>query len=580
MDTMSDDIETTEDASPGLVKSGWTSPRERDVAMTFLAQVSAIYSTNGECSALLDKLVDAGEFRSVVEYEVPTGISLEDYIGARQIQGLFSKNPWIDLGYNPLLEGVKAFIKAELHCARTNEVYRTNASMAVRKVLNFAERKIRRVLGPLPALSELKFRFGPGANTSTKMAEASLSGKLSATLACSEDLLPFAGTLLEEVPDLVFQHCIKDAGKFPLWCGPDEIRRDIVPLRVDEGKLVFVPKSAKTHRPIVVEPILNGFAQLGVGSYLKSRLSAYGLDLTNQYRNRKLSRKGSVDGSLATIDLSSASDTISIGVVLDLLPPEWSEFLGLLRTGTIGYDGVSVELEKFSSMGNGYTFELESLIFWALALGCCHAVGIDDQDVGVYGDDIIIPVESVPLLLEVLSECGFWVNSQKSYWTGPFRESCGADWLSGNDVRPFFIREEISDRVLFNFHNWALRRGERKLAKLCEDWTWKHNRLYGPDGYGDGHLLGSHKLYTHRRDRRNGFCGGWFDTYSLLPKRNNIRKAGDWLLPTYSIYVMGGSNPFEVKSPLDPYVTRGSDGYVRTPIYTFATGIFCQSSGD
>jgi len=572
-------LETKQDAA-NPSRKGWTSPRDKKAAMVFLCQVSALYSKNGECSALLDSLVQAGELRSVVDYEIPTGISLDDFIGARQIQGLFSKNPWIEIGYNPLLEGVKSFIKAELHCAHTNEVYRTNATLAVRKVLDFAERKIRTVLGPLPALSELKFRFGPGANTSVKMAEASLSGKLSATLACSEDLLPFAGTLLEEVPHLVDQHCVKDAGKFPLWCEDPDERRELVPLRVDEGKLVFVPKSAKTHRPIVVEPILNGFFQLGVGSYLKSRLRTYGLDLSNQDRNRRLSRKGSVTGGLATIDLSSASDTISIRVVLDLLPPEWSEFLGSLRTGTINYDGVSVELEKFSSMGNGFTFELESLIFWALTLGCCRVVGVDDQDVGVYGDDIIIPVEAVHLLFEVLTECGFWVNPQKSYMSGPFRESCGADWLSGNDVRPFFVRDDISDRVLYNFHNWAMRRGERELARLCEAWTWEHNRIYGPDGYGDGHLLGSHELYTRRRDRRNGFCGGWFDTYSLTPKRNNIRRSGDWQIPTYSIYAMGGSNPFEVFAPVDPFVTRGSNGYVRTPIYTFATSIFCRSSCD
>jgi hypothetical protein len=272
--------------------------------------------------------------------------------------------------------------------------------------------------------------------------------------------------------------------------------------------------------------------------------------------------------------------------VFDLLPPEWSELLGQLRTGTICYDGLSIKLEKFSSMGNGFTFELESLIFWALALGCCRTVGVDVEHVGVYGDDIIVPTDAAGLLYEVLDHCGFWVNTQKSYIDGPFRESCGADWLNGKDVRPFYLRELISDRVLYIFHNWAIRHGERKLAAICEAWTWEPIRIYGPDGYGDGHLLGGHDLYSRRRDRRRGWCGGYFDTYRLRSLRQPKRRSGDWVVPTYSTYVRGltpdlsnsgksGPSWEKEQLPIDPYKTRGSHGYDRTPIYTLSSSIFC-----
>jgi hypothetical protein len=477
----------------------WLSPRSKKHSIMFLSMVSAIYSKNGEYSSCLHKLVEAGDFRGVVESQIPTDLALDDYRGARQIHALFSKSKWVDLGYNPLLEGVKAFLKAELRCKDINQNLYAGASKEVLGVRYAAKHKISSILGAVPDLASLRFRYGPGANTSVRRVEASMSSKLSAPLACSEDMLPFVGSLLSEFPDLVLHHCVKSDTHLPLWVDePDLESRQIVPIRVDDGSLTFVPKNAKTHRPIIVEPILNGLFQLGVGSYLKDRLALSGLDLRDQDVNRKLARKGSIDGSLATIDLSSASDTISWGLIADLVPFEWLEFLGQFRTGTFSYDGCSYSLEKFSSMGNGFTFELESLVFWALALATTARVGGDVSLVGTFGDDIIVPSEAAPLLFEVLDASGFWVNPEKSFWHGPFRESCGADWLRGEDVRPFYFKEEVSDKYLYVFHNWAMRRGERELAKLCEAWTWEHNRLYGPDGYGDGHLLGSHSLYSKR----------------------------------------------------------------------------------
>lgn len=551
-------------------RTDWLAPRQGNDGISFLTAVSAIYSKKGVFSMGLHRKVESGEFRAIVEEKVPTDLDLEDYRGARQIQALFNKSAWLDLGYNPLLEGVKSFLKAEIKCGETNRNLLNGASLAVRHVFALAARKISAVLGEVPLLESLDCRYGPGANTSVRMAEASLSGKLAATLACSQDMFPFVGTLLSQFPNLVEHHSVKSHTLLPLWVDdPDEIRA-LVPVRQDDGKLVFVPKNCKTHRPIIVEPVLNGLFQLGVGSYLKDRLRSFGLDLRDQEINRKLARIGSTDGSLSTIDLSSASDTLSWGLVSDLLPPDWLEFLSQFRTGTFAYGGSSYSLEKFSSMGNGFTFELESLIFWALAVSVTTSVGGDVRNIGVFGDDIILPSEATPLLFEVLDSAGFWVNPDKSYWEGPFRESCGADWLNGEDVRPFYLKDEISDRVLYVFHNWAMRRGERELASLCEAWTWEHNRLYGPDGYGDGHLLGSHELYSRRRNRRDGWEGGYFDTYSLKPLRNYKRMPSDWLIPGYSVYARSG-----VHRPTDPYVTRGSDGYRRTPIYTLTTTIFC-----
>jgi hypothetical protein len=338
---------------------------------------------------------------------------------------------------------------------------------------------------------------------------------------------------------------------------------------VTPGKLNFVPKTYKTHRPIVVEPLLNGLAQKGIGKFLKERAMRFGLNLRDQTINKSLAFEGSMTNNLATIDLSSASDCISISVVFDLLPLPWAEFLSTYRTGCVSDRDKNYSMEKFSSMGNGFTFELESIIFYSLAFGCCQFLDLDYRKVSTFGDDIIIPTEAYELLALALEYCGFIINHEKSFASGPFRESCGADWLNGMDIRPFYLKERVNNLYLYTFHNWAIRNCEREIADLILSWTNPAWRLYGPDGFGDGHLIGTHSLRLSRKYRRSGWCGGFFDTYTL--KKNYFRKLlpGDWLVPVYSVYTRAGE-----LDPTDPDLVRGSHGFAKISIYTLTTSIF------
>jgi len=200
----------------------------------------------------------------------------------------------------------------------------------------------------------LALGFGPGASSTVKI-KTTARFKLNADPVCSRDAMESVYTeLWPTIPHYAYLH--------KGLC------------RVGMGHLAFVPKSAKTDRSIMIEPLLNTFVQKGIGSYLKGRLLKAGCNLYDQSINNSLARKGSKDGTLATVDLSSASDSIAYSVVLDLLPVDWMNFLTAWRTGHVVYDKkrIDFELEKFSSMGNGFTFELESLIFYTCAL--CVAV--------------------------------------------------------------------------------------------------------------------------------------------------------------------------------------------------------------
>jgi len=93
---------------------------------------------------------------------------------------------------------------------------------------------------------------------------------------------------------------------------------------------------------------------------MKKRLGLFGVNLRDQSVNQRYALLGSIDGSLATIDLSSASDTVSYALVMSLLPSGWFDLLDLFRSECVEVPGGVIELEKFSSMGNAYTFELRA----------------------------------------------------------------------------------------------------------------------------------------------------------------------------------------------------------------------------
>jgi len=217
---------------------------------------------------------------------------------------------------------------------------------------------------------------------------------------------------------------------------------------VEYNKVTFVPKTAKTHRSIAIEPLMNIYLQLGFGRVIQRKLSSAGCDLSSQTRNQKFARRGSRDwlcaDSLATIDLSMASDTLSYELVRLLLPADWFDMLCLLRSpyGEL-QDGTLVHWAKFSSMGNGFTFPLESMIFYALSLAVAKRCGITKDRIAVYGDDIIVPRGMALWLKEVLHYCGFTFNTEKSFISGPFRESCGTDWFEGSDVRPIHLTRRV-----------------------------------------------------------------------------------------------------------------------------------------
>jgi hypothetical protein len=263
-------------------------------------------------------------------------------------------------------------------------------------------------------------------------------------------------------------------------------------------RVTYVHKTQKAPRIIAIEPssmqyvqqalsasLTSGFESSRIPGNTRDNLCYSMIGFTDQLPNRELAKKGSYDGSLATLDLSDASDRVSVRHVSALLAnfPLLRDACLAARSTTADVPGFGVmPLSKYASMGSALTFPLEAAVFLAVVfVGICEArspTGLRREilsykgSVRVYGDDIIVPVDKVDRVTAALELFGFRVNTGKSFWNGKFRESCGGDYYAGRWVTPIRLghvfpssHTDASEVVsLVEFRNHAYERGYWKTA--------------------------------------------------------------------------------------------------------------------
>lgn len=365
-----------------------------------------------------------------------------------------SKYKGLNTGIDLEAVALQKFKQSEDQCEETNARFRGKQSTVtplLGRVFHLAQRKIADLLGPLNEF-QLTHRcgFGPGATFELPRRRAQVDRKLTELpITVSRTAFPYFRAVLAQ--DLHWSQAI--LGVMP------EGNFSFMPnvfIFQDECRVETVPKNAKTHRIIAIEPRGNGFLQKGVGGFLRIKLRRVGVDLDNQARNQYLASQAHLL-NLATLDLRAASDTVSKELVYQLLPYDWAAYLDAIRSRlAVMPDKSSIVLKKFSSMGNGFTFELESLIFWAL---CSSVTDLLAQNgiVAVYGDDLIVVRDIAEEVIAVLNYCGFSVNDQKSFIDGQFFESCGKHYFSGEEVTPAYQKELVTDNIT------AIRCGNRLI---------------------------------------------------------------------------------------------------------------------
>lgn len=420
---------------------------------------------NGEWQQLIDLKVDPLHYDNHLAFA-------DDYL----VSSLLVKNPRVPLNVDRVAVAIEKFRASERKCRETNERFQSIEDGSIplppdlTRVLHRAREFIRTILGPLDKKSLTKcagwMSFGPGATTG-----------------CSRVVTQgrkYSQRPLDVTPRLL---------DFGLFCKPPGWQTLSDLSLKAESKLVTVPKNAKTDRVICIEPDLNIFVQKGIGALLRHRLALAGLDLSTQVNNQNAARRASSDG-YCTIDLSAASDTIARAVVWHLLPEDWCDLLHWARVDKTRLpDGEVLDLEKWSSMGNGYTFELETLIFYSVLVACRDVYGSPDDLVLAYGDDLVVKQSYMVETCRALESLGFSVNREKTFGEGRFHESCGADFFDGMNVRPFFFRSESHDfeTSVYTYANMLCRwrpRGRFRDKRLYYAWVCCFTAVHPDHRYG------------------------------------------------------------------------------------------------
>lgn len=465
--------------------------KRKDLVLPFFE--NTLLSVNSSLSQTLYYLLKNREYLEIVSAQCsPLDYSCaETFRSDYLVCEMMSKFPHWDIGVDRDKVAIGKFEASEGQCAETNRKLSRPSTWSAdaTAVIHTATRKIERLLGPFDWNEAAKyFAFGPGSTTRLKRTHADAYFKLKGKP---------ESTLNNLVPSITALRYFNTWGEH--IGGPDLDRVSLVA----GNKVVTVPKNAKTNRVIAIEPCMNIFIQKGIGGVIRRRLRRVGVDLDDQEPNQQYAYTGSVDGSLATLDLSAASDTIAKRLVEELLPPDWYEALSSCRSESgVLPSGKSIYYQKFSSMGNGYTFELESLIFWAVCSAVIELTGEKDQRLAVYGDDLIIPTGSFKPVCVALEFCGFTVNAKKTHSDGPFRESCGKHYFRGVDVTPIYIKDNVASYPRYIWlanqtKRWSrhvvwgltgpLQRGYELIRSNMKGY-WSHPHI--PDGIGDGALIG------------------------------------------------------------------------------------------
>lgn len=409
----------------------------------------------------------------------------------------------VDPSYDPWPETRAVWFATEARCRRLNQKFNALANRRKRpgskplpnqRLLYRFYEAIHHVLGSEVPVEDvlLHAHYGPGSTVGVRGRDVNFVRKVESNECVSACVDLAARALVYDKAvwahlgmDPTFSH-VESAQEGFIRVAREQLLQHVV----SHDRLMFIFKSMTSLRSIGAQPTCSGMVQLGVHSVVTELLrTRAGIDLSDQTWNQRLALEGSRSwdspNPWCTLDKSNASNLIANELVRLFFPPAWSKFLQ--RTRTPGYvappqlGGGSYTYEMYAGMGNGTTFVVETLIFWA-ATYATQDLPIEEyvrrREFAVYGDDVVLRRNHAEAYMAFAHYLGFRFNAKKTFIEGPFRESCGADFFKGVPVRPATLECEsgsVSLPTLISFHNnlldnkvFPLRGACRKLRYLAK----------------------------------------------------------------------------------------------------------------
>jgi len=392
---------------------------------------------------------------------------MQSFLAASQFVALVSKYQFSRAetpSFDPDAKAIENFLAAERRNKRLNTIFLAHLRRGTERhwSVSYVRDVFCRVLGKTPFYERIYDRcdFSGGASVLTNGSNTCLPMKLGGLGRISGSIEAFAHFKLALWRNSHYRELYCEARNGFVCYDRDVFDRTLDSLfeEADYNILCVVPKKAKSGRTIAKEPEVQNFLQKGADLEMRDLLrECLNIDLSTQEVNQIMALEGSVQtmDPYVTLDVKGASNSVLTEAIRSVTPPRWFKFLDQLRSHHYRLQGTTenIPYEMLCSMGNGFCFPLETLLFAAICIAACRHCGVP-SDFRCYGDDIVVRQSVALVVIEALNAFGFQVNRDKTHVFGPFRESCGANWYNGQDVTPGYYKDRVMDRTgLYALHN-------------------------------------------------------------------------------------------------------------------------------
>lgn len=365
---------------------------------------------------------------------------------------------------------------------------------------------------------------------------------------------------------------------------------------VPTSRYKCVPKTFSKPRGICIEQLEVQYFQQGLRNALYERSESSNpvvqttgfVNFTDQSKNGRLALYSSINGDYATIDMSSASDRISRGLVQRLFSgcPSLLKAMMACSTRVISLpvpiaEKQQLECKKFAPMGSALCFPVMGLVHWAL-LKAVFAFAMRTRDlipIWVYGDDIIVPSHLAPLVYKYLPVFGMKLNTEKSFFRSRFRESCGINAFNGVDITPTRFKTlvknpfQMSDLISMLRNEYELhkkgfantaRHIRSEIRKVCNGWVVKQLPTVSPKSQVLGWIRDDcdaprYRYLTGKRRRWNSHSQVYEQSAMVVLKRT----VDPPLLNESEGYLRYLINPIHSDNLFDEEKQNGRDDHIR-----------------
>jgi hypothetical protein len=335
----------------------------------------------------------------------------------------------------------------------------------------------------------------------------------------------------------------------PSWLPNKRFSRMFAPT----ARFFAVPKDSVKMRGISVEPCLRQYFQQGLRRLLMDHIHKdLWLRKHLPLKDQTFNMRASSARGCATIDLSNASDSVRCSHVYTLFK-NWPNVrrlaFGVRSPNLLTSEGV-IPLTRYAGMGNASTFVIESLLFLAIVEGALRGILEDKPSLYaqvtyslygclVYGDDIVIPDNAFAAdVVSYLDRAGYSINTKKTAISGPYKESCGAEWYNGMAIDIPKLRKPLAD-----LDGPALTTVTSRLRSYGAQEALEHIfHALRHDPYAQESLFGKHNLDLHYRYDS--------DKQRMLVRyysSENITEKCDDKLGLYQYFTTGSANMITAK---------------------------------